>query len=138
VCHSRPFWFPVSNCIGHSNVVAGLETLTRRDLEPIAAPGSLAPASRTSLCWGDEPWPCKPDVVFEGGNYPTDKSGFVTSVEDLEILATESQETQCRNILVLMRSALWPVAWRANDVFSAESRCNLPRAGQRPATRTRM
>lgn len=63
----------------------GLEGYT-----PIAQPGSLSPASRTSLCWGDEPWPYKPDVVFEGGNYAADNSGFVTSVEDLEILTTQS------------------------------------------------
>lgn len=64
----------------------GLEGYT-----PIAVPGSLSPASRTSLCWGDEPWPYKPDVVFEGGNYAKDDSGFVTSAEDLEILTTQSQ-----------------------------------------------
>ena len=63
----------------------GLEGYT-----PIAAPGSLSPASRTSLCWGDEPWPYKPDVVYEGGNYAKDASGFVTSAEDLEILTTQS------------------------------------------------
>jgi subtilisin family serine protease len=63
----------------------GLEGYT-----PIAAPGSLSPASRTSLCWGDEPWPYKPDVVFEGGNYAKDRNDFVTSAEDLEILTTQS------------------------------------------------
>jgi hypothetical protein len=63
----------------------GLEGYT-----PVALPGSLSPASRTSLCWGDEPWPYKPDVVFEGGNYAKDQSGFVTSAEDLEILTTQS------------------------------------------------
>jgi hypothetical protein len=57
---------------------------------PIAQPGSLSPASRTSLCWGDVPWPYKPDVVFEGGNYAKDQTGFVTSAEDLEILTTQS------------------------------------------------
>lgn len=63
----------------------GLEGYT-----PIALPGSLSPASRTSLCWGDEPWPYKPDVVFEGGNYAQDEHGFVTSAEDLELLTTQS------------------------------------------------
>jgi hypothetical protein len=56
---------------------------------PVAFPGSLSPASRTSLCWNDS-WPYKPDVVFEGGNYAKDQKGFVTSVEDLEILTTLS------------------------------------------------
>jgi hypothetical protein len=63
----------------------GLEGYT-----PIARPGSLSPASRTSLCWSDESWPFKPDVVFEGGNYAKDAGGFVTSAEDLEILTTQS------------------------------------------------
>lgn len=63
----------------------GLEGYT-----PIAKPGSLSPASRTSLCWGEEPWPYKPDVVFEGGNYAVDNNGFVTSAEDLELLTTQS------------------------------------------------
>lgn len=63
----------------------GLEGYT-----PIARPGSLSPASRTSLCWGDESWPFKPDIVFEGGNYAKDESGFVTSAEELEILTTQS------------------------------------------------
>lgn len=57
---------------------------------PIAKPGSLSPASRTSMCWGDEPWPYKPDVVFEGGNYASDASGFITDVEDLQVLTTRS------------------------------------------------
>jgi hypothetical protein len=56
---------------------------------PVAQPGSLSPASRTSLCWNDS-WPYKPDVVFEGGNYAKDERGFVTSAEDLEVLTTLS------------------------------------------------
>ena len=63
----------------------GLEGYT-----PIAKPGTLSPTSRTSLCWGDEPWPFKPDVVFEGGNYASDNSGFVTDVEDLQVLTTRA------------------------------------------------
>ncbi|TWT41494.1 hypothetical protein KOR42_47650 [Thalassoglobus neptunius] len=57
---------------------------------PIAKPGTLSPRSRTSLCWGNEPWPYKPDVVFEGGNYASDSSGFVTEPEDLQVLTTRS------------------------------------------------
>ncbi len=66
---------------------AGLEGYT-----PIALPGTLSPGSRTSLCWGDEPWPYKPDVVFEGGNYASDGSGFITDVDDLQVLTTRSLE----------------------------------------------
>lgn len=82
------------NCLtvgGHTELTwledQGLEGYT-----PIARPGSLSPTSRTSLCWGDQPWPYKPDVVHEGGNYAIDDRGFVTSAEDLEILTTQSQK----------------------------------------------
>ncbi|TWU64541.1 hypothetical protein V7x_00850 [Crateriforma conspicua] len=63
----------------------GLEGYT-----PIAKQGTLSPTSRTSLCWGDEQWPYKPDVVFEGGNYASDDSGFITDVEDLQVLTTRA------------------------------------------------
>lgn len=64
----------------------GLEGYT-----PVAKPGTLSPASRTSMCW-DENWPYKPDIVFEGGNYAKDSKGFITSVEDLEVLTTLSTD----------------------------------------------
>lgn len=59
---------------------------------PIACPGSLSPTSRTSLGWNEKVWPYKPDVVFEGGNYLKDNSGFVTRTDDLELLTTQSSE----------------------------------------------
>ncbi len=57
---------------------------------PIAKPGTLSPASRTSMCWGAEPWPYKPDVVFEAGNYASDGAGFIADVEDLQLLTTRA------------------------------------------------
>ncbi|QDV73799.1 hypothetical protein Spa11_19980 [Botrimarina mediterranea] len=57
---------------------------------PVAEPGGLSPASRTSYCWSGSAWPYKPDVVFEGGNYAVNEQGFVTSSEDLELLTTQS------------------------------------------------
>lgn len=59
---------------------------------PIAKPGSLSPASRTSVIW-DPNWPYKPDVVFEGGNYAQNEQGFITNAEDLEVLTTLSEES---------------------------------------------
>ena len=74
---------------GYTNLAwiqeSGLEGYT-----PIASPGTLSPGSRTSLCWGNEPWPYKPDVVFEGGNYASDNSGFITGVDDMQVLTTRS------------------------------------------------
>jgi subtilisin family serine protease len=94
----------------------GLEGYT-----PIAKPGTLSPASRTSLCWGDEPWPYKPDVVFEGGNYAADKSGFVTSAEDLEILTTQSaNDTQALLGTIRDTSAATAQAARLAAMLQAE------------------
>lgn len=88
---------------------------------PVAAPGTLSPASRTSLCWGDEPWPYKPDVVFEGGNYAKDANGFVTSAEDLEILSTlSSAKTQALLGTIRDTSAATAQAARMAAVLQSE------------------
>lgn len=41
----------------------------------LAGAGDLSPHSRTSLLYGQRPWPIKPDVVLEGGNVLHDR-GF--------------------------------------------------------------
>lgn len=106
---------------------------------PIAKPGTLSPTSRTSLCWGDEPWPYKPDVVFEGGNYASNDSGFITDVEDLQVLTTRSsvdgdatlgtmrdtsaataQAARMAAILQAEYSEYWPETIRGLVVHSAE------------------
>lgn len=111
----------------------GLEGYT-----PVAPSGSLSPASRTSMCWDDN-WPYKPDVVFEGGNYASNESGFVTSAEDLEILTTFSaaestallgtvrdtsaataQAARMAAILQADYSEFWPESIRGLIVHSAE------------------
>ena len=58
---------------------------------PLAKPGTLSPSSRTSGSWDRQPWPFKPDVVFEGGNYAADPSGFVTNADDLDLLTTAGE-----------------------------------------------
>ena len=71
-----------------------LASINERGLEgysPIARPGSLSPASRTSLCWNQN-WPYKPDVVLEGGNYARGADGFITNAEDLGLLTTVSRK----------------------------------------------
>lgn len=60
---------------------------------PIAEPGGLSPTSRTSLCWGDDNWPYKPDVVFEAGNFAKNSHGTVADAEDLAILTTQASPT---------------------------------------------
>jgi hypothetical protein len=70
-----------------------LSSINEKELDgytPVAKPGSLSPYSRTSLCWGSDSWPNKPDVVFEGGNLAKDKSGLALEVDNLQILTTQS------------------------------------------------
>jgi Subtilase family len=57
--------------------------------QPLAIPGRLSPASRTSVIWGDKSWPLKPDIVMEGGNQAIDPStGQPDYVDDLMLLTT--------------------------------------------------
>ncbi|KAA5540000.1 S8 family peptidase [Roseiconus nitratireducens] len=57
--------------------------------QPLARPGGLSPASRTSVSWDDKSWPVKPDVVFEAGNMARHpESGDVDFVDDLSLLTT--------------------------------------------------
>jgi subtilisin family serine protease len=112
----------------------GLEGYT-----PIAKPGTLSPGSRTSLCWGDVPWPYKPDVVFEGGNYASDGNGLITDAVDLQILTTQSdmhsddllgttsdtsaataQAARMAAILQAEYPAYWPETIRGLVIHSAE------------------
>ncbi len=52
----------------------------------VAPPGDLCPTSRTSVSW-ERPWPIKPDVVLEGGNWATD-GDQIDCPDDLGILTT--------------------------------------------------
>ncbi|MEX0820077.1 MAG: S8 family peptidase, partial [Pirellulaceae bacterium] len=79
--------------VGGFTALAWNEELGLEGYSPVAKPGTLSPASRTSLCWGSEPWPYKPDVVFEGGNYAIAPNGFVTNPDDLAVLTTQSDPT---------------------------------------------
>ncbi len=60
---------------------------------PIASPGLLSPASRTSISWSEREWPFKPDIVLEGGNYLKDSSGNVTTTDNLMVLTTQMSAT---------------------------------------------
>ncbi|MGY0387140.1 S8 family peptidase [Nocardioides sp. WG-D5] len=42
----------------------------------VAPGGELSPYSRTSLTFGNTPWPIKPDIVMEGGNVLHDGNGL--------------------------------------------------------------
>ena len=62
--------------------------------QPIALPGQLSPASRTSNVWADRSWPFKPDIVMEGGNTAIDPSTQrADHVDDLSLLTTRVSAT---------------------------------------------
>jgi hypothetical protein len=65
-----------------------------RDWQPVAEPGRLSPASRTSIVWSDKSWPLKPDIVMEGGNNAVNPStGRADYVDDLSLLTTRVAPT---------------------------------------------
>ena len=62
--------------------------------QPVAEPGRLSPASRTSIVWQDKSWPLKPDVVMEGGNLAIDPTTqHADYVDDLMLLTTRMSAT---------------------------------------------
>lgn len=106
--------------------------------EPIAAPGTLSPSSRTSIIWERKEWPLKPDIVMEGGNSAREPGGgYADSIDDLALLTTRvsptgamlttSGETSGATAqaarLAAMVSAKYPLLWpetiRALMVHSA-------------------
>ncbi len=54
---------------------------------PLAPPGELSPYSTTSVLFAD-PWPLKPDVVFEGGNIIHRNGATQSPIADLSVLTT--------------------------------------------------
>jgi hypothetical protein len=106
--------------------------------QPIAVPGRLSPASRTSVIWSDKSWPLKPDLVMEGGNQAIDpNTGLPDYVDDLMLLTTRmsaagallttTADTSAATALAARYAAvifaqypnLWPESVRALLIHSA-------------------
>jgi hypothetical protein len=106
--------------------------------EPVAAAGDLSPWSTTGVSFA-EPWPIKPDVVFEGGNVVKDANGTIDfPCPDLSLLSTYYQPAQRSFVLSWGTSpataqvagmaaviaaeypTLWPETIRALVIHSAE------------------
>jgi len=62
------------------------------DSKPTAAHGEISPYSTTSCNW-DKKWPCKPDIVMEGGNTASNKYGQVQA-DSLSLLTTHHKITE--------------------------------------------
>lgn len=59
---------------------------------PVAEPGEISPASRTSVKFDGKKWPFKPEVVADGGNYAQPLlGGELDTPENLAILTTAHQ-----------------------------------------------
>lgn len=75
--------------VGAATHRATIHDSTYEGWSRIAPPGRLSPCSRTSLIWGDQSWPLKPDIVMEGGNNAIDPStNSADFVDDLSLLTT--------------------------------------------------
>ena len=63
--------------------------------EVLAKVGELSPFSRTSMNWGNDVWPIKPEVVFEGGNVlrHAGDDEFSCKVPDLVLMTTRNSVT---------------------------------------------
>jgi hypothetical protein len=105
---------------------------------PLAPPGGLCPASRTSASWTGQAWPLKPDIVLEGGNYAKSPDGTIVAIDDFTVLTTggafrqkpltwmadtsaaAAQAARMAGILQAEYPTLWPETIRAIMVHSAE------------------
>jgi hypothetical protein len=104
---------------------------------PLAATGDLSPWSTTSVGFA-QPWPLKPDVVFEGGNVALTPEGeFHDGLADLSLLttyfrhherlfdlcwATSAATAQVARLAALIRVEypdLWPETVRGLIIHSA-------------------
>jgi hypothetical protein len=127
---------------------------------PLAKPGDLSPFSRTSVTFVPS-WPCKPDVVAEGGNAGVNAAGDVEHpIDDLLLLTTHhlphekqfvySNGTSAACAQVARLCALvasdypqfWPETIRAGVVHSARwtttMRSELNAAGDRKRARSQL
>jgi len=74
--------------VGANTDLDSIQEPTLSGYTPVAPKEGLSPFSTTSLCWEDNKWPIKPEIVLEGGNLARDGSGFITECDDLSLLST--------------------------------------------------
>ncbi|OMG30300.1 hypothetical protein BKH35_03610 [Actinomyces naeslundii] len=107
-----------------------------RNYAPVAPAGELSPHSRTSLLFGDRPWPIKPEICLEGGNVLTDGKDFVlrhgllslcstgirNNIDLTSANATSAATAQAARLAALTMSrypSYWPETVRALLVHEA-------------------
>lgn len=104
---------------------------------PLATAGDLSPHTRTSLLFGNRPWPLKPDICMEGGNVLTDGTDFhhnhpllsvqtTSNTDDLALAcanATSAATAQAARLAAKAMAAYpsyWPETIRGLLVHAAE------------------
>lgn len=110
---------------------------TFRGYQALAPKGELSPHSRTSLLFGDRPWPIKPEICMEGGNVLTDGHGGLETRHPLVSLrstgihndvsftsanATSAATAQAARLAALVMArypSYWPETVRALLVHEA-------------------
>lgn len=96
--------------------------------DALAAPGDLSPWSTTGVTFAD-PWPIKPDVVFEGGNAVRNASGDVDfPCPDVCLLSTHYRPSEKPLVLSWATSAAAAQAARMAAMISAEYPALSPEA----------
>jgi len=86
---------------------------------PLAPPGELSPWSTTSVTF-QEPWPIKPDVVFEGGNVAINGPSVDQPVPDLCLLSTYYKPTEKQLVLSWATSSSTAQVARMAAIIRAE------------------
>jgi len=84
---------------------------------PLTGINTLSPYSRTSVMWESNKWPCKPDIVLEGGNLLKSPNGEITPHDDLSTLTTNFQPLRKQfNTIEATSSATAQAAWIASQI----------------------
>lgn len=127
---------------------------------PLAPKGELSPHSRTSLLFGDRPWPAKPEICLEGGNVLADGHGDFATRHPLVSLrstgirndvaltsanATSAATAQAARLATLAMArypSYWPETIRALLVHEARwtpaMRRHLDECGAKKRARSRL
>ena len=122
----------------HTHLIDTPSDPTYTDWRALAEEGDISPHSRTSLLFGDRPWPIKPDICMEGGNVLTDGARDFDDTHALVSLrttdnrddlalgsanATSAATAQAARVAALAHAAYpdyWPETVRGLLIHAAE------------------
>lgn len=103
--------------VGAYTDLDAIQDRTLHGYDPVAPKSGLSPFSTTSLCWEENKWPIKPEIVMEGGNLACDATGFPTECADLSLLSTHYKPQESHFHWFNMTSAATAqAAWMAAQI----------------------